>query len=275
MPFLLPIVGAAGTAAVAWGLIEAQAVEFRERHVPIPGLAPTLSGLRIGHLSDFHLGAPGGNTRAALRAADLLMQAQPDLIAITGDLMSHPRGADALRAVCERLDAPLGVVACLGNHDLGEVRDPFSRPGGLPPAEELGLLILRDDTILLDRDGTPIAVSGVEPDRPGTADAAPVPAAPTTAGLHLILGHYPEIFDRLDQAPPNLVLTGHLHGGQICIPRPSGRLRLSQRGRRYSEGIYRRDGATMHVSRGTGTTFVPFRILARPESTLLVLEPEG
>jgi predicted MPP superfamily phosphohydrolase len=272
--FLLPFVGAVGVAAVTWGLIEAQAVEFRERHVPIPDLPPDLVGLRIGHLSDFHLGAPGGNTSAAERAVDLLMEARPDLVAITGDLMSHPRGAAALRTLCARLEAPLGVVACLGNHDVGEVRDPFSQSGGLPPADELGITVLRDETVLLERAGTAISVTGVEPVRPAESCGAPAPPAPPAAGLHLTLSHYPELFDRVDLPSPNLVLAGHLHGGQICVPLPSGRLRLSQRGRRYTEGIYRRDGMTMHVSRGTGTTFVPLRILARPESTLLILARE-
>jgi len=68
-----------------------------------------------------------------------------------------------------------------------------------------------------------------------------------------------------------LVLAGHMHGGQICIPWPGGKLRLEHLRARYWEGLHRRPGGTLYVSRGVGTSFVPFRILARPEVTELRL----
>ena len=71
----------------------------------------------------------------------------------------------------------------------------------------------------------------------------------------------------------DLVLAGHLHGGQVCIPWPSGRIRLSQINHAYTDGIFTRGDATMHVSRGVGTTFVPVRYFARPEITILRLVP--
>jgi predicted MPP superfamily phosphohydrolase len=69
------------------------------------------------------------------------------------------------------------------------------------------------------------------------------------------------------------VLAGHLHGGQICLPRPGGRLRLSHTHWRYLDGVHRVGDLTLVVSRGTGTTLVPFRLLARPEVALLRLRP--
>jgi predicted MPP superfamily phosphohydrolase len=78
----------------------------------------------------------------------------------------------------------------------------------------------------------------------------------------------------VDDLPPgtcSLVLAGHLHGGQICLPRPGGRVRLSHIRWRYLDGVYRVGDTTLVVSRGTGTTLVPFRLLARPEASLLRL----
>ncbi len=69
----------------------------------------------------------------------------------------------------------------------------------------------------------------------------------------------------------DIVLAGHLHGGQICIPTPRGKLRLEHMRARYWEGLFELPHGTLHVSRGLGTSFVPFRFLARPEATLLVL----
>lgn len=274
MVAIASLFGATALAATVWGLVEARAVALSVRRLPIPALDPRLRGLRIAHLSDFHLGAPGFNRSAALRAADLVMVHEPDLVAITGDLMSHPRGASALREVCARLDAPLGIYACLGNHDIGDVRDPLSRPGGLPTDEDLGVAVLADATVVVDRQGANIAVTGLAPVRPERLAGHTAPP-PVNADLEVILAHYPEAFDHLDPQRRCVVLSGHLHGGQICLPRPSGRVRLSQRGRRYTEGMYHRERASMHLSRGTGTTFVPFRVLARPEATVLVLDAEG
>lgn len=273
MALIAPLFGASAVAATTWGLLEARAISVSERRLPVPDLDARLSGLRIAHLSDFHLGGLGFNRSVALQAADLVMEREPDLIAITGDLMSHPRGASALLEVCERLDAPLGVYACLGNHDIGDVRDPLSRPGGLPDPHALGIRVLEDETVLVERSGATLAVTGLAPVRPEDLVDAPDPP-PADADLEVILAHYPETFDRIDARRRCVLLTGHLHGGQICLPRPAGRVRLSQRGRRFTEGVYHRERVTMHLSRGTGTTFVPFRILARPEATVLVLDAE-
>jgi len=79
------------------------------------------------------------------------------------------------------------------------------------------------------------------------------------------------VLDRLRPGDYQLVLAGHLHGGQICLPFPGGKLRLSHLSRDYLEGVYARDGTVMHISRGVGTTFLPIRIAARPEVTTLVL----
>ena len=69
----------------------------------------------------------------------------------------------------------------------------------------------------------------------------------------------------------DVVLAGHMHDGQICVPYPGGKLRLAHPSAPYTHGMYRRGGTVMHVSPGLGTTFVPFRFFARPEATELVL----
>ena len=93
-----------------------------------------------------------------------------------------------------------------------------------------------------------------------------------TADLRILLCHFPDVIDRLPEGAFHLVLSGHLHAGQICLPWPGGRLRLAHIRWRYIRGLYRRPAATLHLSAGLGTTFVPFRFLARPEATELILE---
>ena len=79
------------------------------------------------------------------------------------------------------------------------------------------------------------------------------------------------MIERLRPGDWHLLLAGHMHAGQIVMPWVTGRLHLAHPGARYTQGVYRRPGGVLHVSPGLGTTFVPFRFLARPEATELVL----
>ena len=120
------IVVSVALAAACYGWIEAGWLRTRIVEVPIHELPEALDGVRIGHLSDFHLGAPlsRGNS-ASERAVRWVGERRPDLVCITGDLVSHPRGEPRLRALIGRLDRPFVV---LGNHDVAVTRDPFSGP---------------------------------------------------------------------------------------------------------------------------------------------------
>ena len=276
---VLPLIGLAA-AGLAAGALEAMAVVRIDRDLPLRGLDPRLAGLRIAHVSDLHLGAPGVNRRAAQQALALLDEAAPDLIAITGDQLSHARGAGDLLELLRGLSAPLGTVAILGNHDLGYVRDPFSKAGPVPDYASVGVTLLRDETIAVEHAGATIAISGIEPRRQERRQVLPPHGQPllapwptSDADLHVVLSHYPDLFDELPAGSRDLVLAGHLHGGQVCIPWPSGRIRLSQLNHAYTDGVFTRGDATMHISRGVGTTFVPVRYFARPEITILRLQP--
>src|SRR4051794_23817437 len=85
-------------AAAAWGWFEGGWARLRELEVSIPGLPEALDGLRIAHLSDFHLGVPSPGLRAIERAVAWTVARRPDLTCITGDLLTHPRGEARLRA---------------------------------------------------------------------------------------------------------------------------------------------------------------------------------
>jgi predicted MPP superfamily phosphohydrolase len=262
---------AAGTGLAAWGLFESQWVRRTDRLVLVPGLAPALAGLRIGHLSDLHVGAPGLNGRALRHGVDLLLEASPDLICITGDLRARVSGDAVLRQELARLAPPLGMFAVLGNHDYGDGYDPFA--DGVPVTDLDGVRLLADETAVVPHAGGSIVVAGIAPQtyvEDPSSDGGPLRDGP--AALRILLCHYPHVLDRLRPGDWDLVLAGHLHGGQICLPLPTGKVRLAHLSRDYLEGIYGREGTTMHVSRGIGTTFVPFRFAARPEVTILELE---
>ena len=105
----------------------------------------------------------------------------------------------------------------------------------------------------------------------GSRFAPPPDLADRDADLRILLAHFPDSVDRLEPGAFDLVLSGHTHGGQICVPYPGGKVRLAGPQEPYPVGLYRLPQGTLVVSRGTGTTFVPFRFWSRPEAAVLVL----
>ncbi|MDX6512910.1 MAG: uncharacterized protein QOE36_2414 [Gaiellaceae bacterium] len=260
--------GAAAAAALAWGWFEAGWVRLRSLPTPVQGLPEELRGLRVAHLSDFHLGVPSRGSHAVERAVDWTEEREPDLVCVTGDLLTRPEGEPRLRELLARLPR---CYAVLGNHDYADARDPFSKPSPLAQLEPATLL--RDEARTIELRGRRVQIVGVDPLSYRKQRARPERHVDPGADLRILLCHYPAVVDRLEPGAFHLVLAGHLHSGQITIPYGFGKLRLSQTRWRYVEGLYRRPGGTLHVSPGLGTTFVPFRFFARPEATELVLEP--
>jgi predicted MPP superfamily phosphohydrolase len=230
------------------------------RELPIPGLPAELDGLRIAHLSDLHLGVPSRGKRAVEKAIDWVAERKPDLVCITGDLLSRPKGEPHLLELLARLDHPYIV---LGNHDYAISRDPFSKP--------VELRDLEHGTILLDqavRVGD-VELGGVDPR--SWMEKRPNQFPDSDAPLRILLCHFPNAFDLVPEGRWQLILAGHLHAGQIVLPYGFGKLLLAHPRAKYPEGVFERNGTVMHVSPGLGTTFVPLRYFARPEATELVL----
>jgi predicted MPP superfamily phosphohydrolase len=249
---------------VGWGWFEAGWVRLRVREVAIPGLSSELDGLRIAHLSDFHLGMPSRGVRAVERAVEWVAERRPDLVCITGDLLSRPRGEARLLALL--MELPHSYVV-LGNHDLAISRDPFSRPVELGRLEHGTLLV--DSAAEVELHGRRVELAGVDPRTWIAKRASGFP--PSDADLRILLCHFPRALDTVEPGRWDLILAGHLHAGQIVLPYGFGKLLLAHPGAKYPEGVFERGGTTMHVSPGLGTTFVPFRFFARPEATELVL----
>jgi predicted MPP superfamily phosphohydrolase len=194
---------------------------------------------------------------------------EPDLVLVTGDLVSRPRGERMLRSfVAELGDRSYAV---LGNHDVEHSRDPFSRTVGLDDLAPTTLLV--DDSVCVDVHNRTVQIVGVDPRAYRELRSEPWRLVDPDADLRILLCHFPYVLDKLPPGAFQLVLAGHMHDGQISLPLPTGKLRLANPRARYSSGLYERGGTLMHVSPGLGTTFVPFRFFARPEATELVLQP--
>jgi predicted MPP superfamily phosphohydrolase len=256
----------AATGGLAWALYEASWVRLETVELFLRGLPADLDGLRLAHLSDFHLGFPSPGARAVDRAVDWVAERRPDLVVITGDLLARPRGAQRLRELIDRLPP---VYAVLGNHDFADSRDPFSKPVG---KVDLGRgMLLLDQAVSVQTRGGRLQLVGVDPRTYMRLEARPWELADPRADLRILLCHFPRIVDFLPEQVFDLVLAGHMHDGQICLPYPRGKVRLAHPFAPYNHGVYERPGGTLHVSSGLGTTFLPLRFCARPEATELTL----
>jgi uncharacterized protein len=263
------LLGGAAGAAVGWGWFEAGWVRLRTLDVPLARLPAELAGLRITHLSDFHLGVRSRSIHAVDRAVAWVAARGPDLVVITGDLVSRPRAESSFRELIDRLGRPFVV---LGNHDVEHSRDPFSHTAGFGDVAPARLLVDEAETIELR--GRRVQIVGVDPRAYGQGTSRPWELVDESAELRVLLCHYPYVLDFLPPGAFDLVLAGHMHDGQISLPLGRGRkYRFMHRRARFMTGLYQGPGGTMHVSPGLGTSLVPFRFFARPEATELVLQP--
>jgi predicted MPP superfamily phosphohydrolase len=261
-------VAAAGIAASG---AEALTLRRRVRDITIPALPTALDGLTFLHISDVHAGYGPGLTllrRSARWAAEI----EPDIVAVTGDLVARRSAAAGFADACAELagSARHAAVAVLGNHDRGHARDPFAQ--GWDAADLGGMTLLDGAAMELALSGHRVCIGGASAERM-LRDASYDPAVhlDPSADLRVLLCHFPDMLPRLAPGIAHLVLAGHLHGGQLCIPWPGGRVGLAHPRSGPVSALEASNGTVMHVSPGIGTTFVPLRFFAQPEVTLLRL----
>lgn len=266
----LPGVAALGAGLAAWGWFEAGWVRLKTQDLSLSRLPPELDGLRVAHLSDFHLGLPSRGATAVEKAVAWVDERQPDLTLVSGDLVSRRSGEARLRQLLARLPR---CYAVLGNHDYAISRDPFAQPVELRDLDSARLLV--DESATVELRGRRVQIVGVDPRAYRAGAARPERFVDPHADLRILLCHFPQVIDRLEAGAFDLVLAGHLHAGQICLPYPGGKLRLAHLRWTYVEGPYERPAGTLHLSAGLGTTFVPFRFFARPTAYELVLHSGG
>jgi predicted MPP superfamily phosphohydrolase len=240
-----------------------------ERHeIVLKRLPRKLDGLRIVQLSDIHNG-PFTEPGQIERAVEIANSLKPDIIALTGDYVSHER---AFAAPCAelmgRLRARGGVFAILGNHDHWTDADLIT---DLFRAE--GIKVLINEGMRFehpDRAGASFWLAGVDDTMVGLEDLPLALAGSRADELKLLLAHNPTILRRAARAGVDLVLSGHTHGGQVTWrseSSPSGRPR-----RRLLRGLGHQGATQIYVSRGLGTVVLPVRYGCLPEVSLLELK---
>ena len=234
--------------------------------VPLARDFPTLTGLRIGFITDIHH-EPHRPVVLLERAVALLNAAAPDLILLGGDYVNTTaRDFDRPLALLAQLRAPLGVFGVMGNHDYWGGADYLA--ARLTGA---GVTILRNESQALPAPGGgEWWLIGVDSTVRGHDDLDAAFAGVPTDAFRLLLAHEPEVADRIvtRDFTADLQLSGHSHGGQFVLPVLGAPL-LPRLGRRYVRGLHIEP--TVYTSRGVGTVPPYLRLNSDPEVTLLTL----
>lgn len=245
--------------------------------IKIPGLPRALDGFSIAQLSDVHIGVFVGDPELAI-AEELLRQAKPDLVVLTGDLLDNDaRLAGQLGRFVRRLPplARAGVVAVTGNHDYFAGADEMASA-----VTAAGGRMLRNEGLVIGGGGAGFALLGVEDVWARREGAGPdlelalrsLPrlgdrVAPALDLPRVLLCHNPSFFAE-SAGRVALQLSGHTHGGQVNLGiRPADYILPGG----WVAGRYDQQGSALYVNRGFGTVGPPARVFAPPEVTRIIL----
>ena len=256
---------------ICWLIWANKALEVNTYH--IQGDMPDgVHGYRIAQVSDLHNAQMGSDNHKLLSA---LRQAEPDMIAITGDLIDSRR-TDIDVAVSFVREA-VKIAPCYyvtGNHE--------SRIEAYPRLKEAlitaGVMVLENQKTQIQHNGETITLVGLQdPDFSDVDEVGQQLSDLLTgeAGFVILLSHRPELMGAYADAGVDLVLSGHAHGGQVRLPFAGGVIAPGQGlFPEYDGGQYSLGGTQMVVSRGVGNSLFPLRVNNRPEVVLIELKTE-
>jgi hypothetical protein len=242
------------------GLSNAEKIVLRENHVRSELLPRAFDGFTILHLSDLHADLC---PRAMARLRPLLEGIACDLCVLTGDYRGATSGPfDAALAELAALRAAISapILAVLGNHDTIRMA---------PELEALGMKMLLNERETIERGGARIHVAGVDDPHFFRADdmEAAVAGVPRE-DFTILLSHTPEIYARAAETAIDLLLAGHTHGGQICLPGGVPVTLDSTLPRAFGAGAWRHGKMQGYTSVGAGASILPVRFNCPPEITL-------
>ncbi len=259
---------------ISWGNT---ALELNTYTISSKELPEAFDGYRIAQISDLHNTEIGDDNENPLA---MLRDAEPDIIAITGDLIDS-RNTD-IEIALAFVEEAMKIVPCCyvtGNHEA-RISEYDELKVGL---EACGVIILEDEREQIELSGEFITILGVDDPSFNTdylfGDSASV-VSNTLAeisteddGFTVLLSHRPELFDTYVACGMDLALSGHAHGGQFRLPFVGGLVAPNQGFfPKYDSGMYTEKGTSMIVSRGIGNSILPFRFNNRPEVIIIELK---
>ncbi len=242
------------------GRRNAQRVELRHNRIDSNRLPKAFDGFTILHITDMHVEM---NEGALARVPELISGLAYDICVLTGDYRNKTFGPyDTTLEALARLKAGLKdpVYAVLGNHDTIRM---------VPGLEDMGIKMLLNESETIARGTQRIHLAGVDDGHFFGMDNIEKAAGGIPHDeFSILLSHTPEIYRHAAHADFNVMLCGHTHGGQICLPGSVPVVLDLAAPRRFGSGAWSYHGMAGYTSRGLGTTIVPVRFNCPPEITL-------
>ncbi|MFB3883194.1 MAG: metallophosphoesterase [Armatimonadota bacterium] len=234
--------------------------------VAIPGLPPELSGLRIAVLSDHHVGPLMTPARARKRLRSFA-SAHADLVVELGDIteMDPAYQPEAARIVGE-CKAPLGTYAVPGNFDMQSGTDSLRQE-----YDKIGVVFLENEAKRVKVGQSDLWIIGVGDPWTGDADLDRALRAVPRRATTVLLAHSPDIIEQAASRNIPLLLSGHLHGGQVVWPFAGPVVGMSKHGTRFAWGHFRIGPTQLVVPRGLGEEAIPLRLFCPPEIAVVTL----
>lgn len=238
-------------------------VRIEENHIMLTGLPAPFEGFRILQISDLHCDLdPVLMDIVETRISGLSY----DVAVLTGDyqdcrVMDQELSTRLMTRLIRRLSGP--KFGILGNHDFAV---------SVPVYEGAGLPVLLNENSKIERDGQKLWICGVDDPRFfGTHDLAAARRGVPMNEIAILLAHAPDVWREAEMAGYSLLLAGHTHGGQLCLPGGFPLVRNSAAPRALTSGAWRTGKMQGYTSRGTGACSVPARLFCPAEITVHVL----
>lgn len=247
---------------IAWVIWANTALESNAYIVRETNLPSGFDGFVIAHITDFH-----SQKRMIKSVIQMLKDAPPDIICITGDLLdSRSKDVDAAIDFARQAAEIAPCYYVTGNHEARVSED--LRNTLLEQLAACGVTLLNDREVILERNGSHISLAGHfwgKTDNVGSISQFD--------GYRILLSHQPESFDDYAAGNYDLVFTGHTHGGQFCLPFVGGVYAPGQGlFPQYDAGLFSEGSTDMIVSRGIGNSSFPLRFNNRPEVIFAALK---
>lgn len=248
-----------GAVVLDAGVIEKHWLSITRLKIPLAPAHSALDGIKLAMMSDFHHD-DFGDSSLVRRAVQVINKESVDLVCLLGDYIT--KDISGMAPLCKELSAlrpRLATIAIYGNHDRGHWEPAMDQA-----LLSTGAQILSNDSL----DFSDFSVAGIDSCLRGKPDfARTLKKIPKNQPV-ILARHEPDYFDRHKDPRIAMQISGHSHGGQICLPL-YGPLFLPRMAHKYPYGLYRDGSDQLYVTRGIGTLTAPIRFLCRPEVAIL------
>ncbi len=273
-------------AGATLGVLDKNDYEIENVEIKINDLPHELKGTTVTLVSDIHSG-PYMDENLMKEYADVVNDLKSDIIVIPGDFTNSDKmEVHPLANAFKNLKAPNGIFGSLGNHDYFSDAEYVAKV----ISNETPVKLLRNNSEFINKNGRDLILIGCEDTRQSGSSSDPVlmgyfnntfnKAEIKTKEKNLnfnklpkiVLFHKPYFFEEMNKNNPDLILSGHTHGGQVVLAK-FGNVNLSFAGAvsKYISGLYEYGNSRMYVSRGIGSVGLPIRFNCKPEITKITL----